>query len=214
MTTDIYNLKHEKVGVTELPESVFGVSFKATVVKQVLDAQVANQHGPWAHAKTRGEVRGGGRKPWRQKGTGRARHGSTRSPIWIGGGKAHGPRNDKDYSQKVNRKMRRTAIAMILSKRLSDGELMLIDSMKIESPKTKFLASGLREFLGMQKRAKSYNALLIPSMEEKGIARAGANLPKSKVLNPASLNVYDLLNYRHILVDKEAIETISRTYKK
>ncbi|MEN9342013.1 MAG: hypothetical protein RIQ54_269, partial [Candidatus Parcubacteria bacterium] len=91
MNTDVYNIKNEKVGSIELPQSVFGVAWSAALVKQVLTAQLANARRSWAHAKTRAEVRGGGRKPWRQKGTGRARHGSTRSPIWVGGGKAHGP---------------------------------------------------------------------------------------------------------------------------
>src|SRR5262249_16420253 len=100
MKADVYNLDNKVVGTVELPDSVFGVKWNAVVVKQILDAQLANKRAPWAHAKDRSEVRGGGRKPWRQKGTGRARHGSTRSPIWVGGGKAHGPRNERDYSQK------------------------------------------------------------------------------------------------------------------
>src|SRR5438128_620292 len=134
---DLYNVKREKVGTVELPEAVFGVPWKNAVVKQVLDAQLANRRIPWASAKDRSEVRGGGRKPWRQKGTGRARHGSTRSPIWVGGGKAHGPRPERDYSQKINKKMRRAAIAMVLSKKLTDGELSILDTLTIEAPKTK-----------------------------------------------------------------------------
>jgi large subunit ribosomal protein L4 len=108
---DVYNLKNEKVGTMELPADIFGARWNASLVKQVLEAQLANRREPWAHTKTRGEVSGGGRKPWRQKGTGKARHGSTRSPIWVGGGVAHGPRNDRDYSQKVNKKMKRAAFS-------------------------------------------------------------------------------------------------------
>jgi hypothetical protein len=96
MKVDLYNLKNEVVGTAELPDTVFGVAWKPALVKQVLAAQMANRREPWAHAKDRSEVSGGGKKPWRQKGTGRARHGSTRSPLWSGGGKAHGPRNDRD----------------------------------------------------------------------------------------------------------------------
>ncbi len=99
MKAPVYNLKNEKVGEVDLPESVFGVRWNSILVAQVLRAQMANKRRPWAHAKTRAEVRGGGRKPWRQKGTGRARHGSTRSPLWVGGGKAHGPSKLRDYSQ-------------------------------------------------------------------------------------------------------------------
>src|ERR1700691_279808 len=102
MKTSLYNLKNEIVGQTELPDRIFGAKWSPTLVKQVLEAQSANKRSPWAHAKDRSEVRGGGRKPWRQKGTGRARHGSTRSPLWVGGGKSHGPRNERDYTQKVN----------------------------------------------------------------------------------------------------------------
>ena len=91
MKADVYNLNNEVVGTVELPENVFGARWNASLVKQVLDAQLANRRSPWAHVKERSEVRGGGRKPWRQKGTGRARHGSTRSPIWVGGGVSHGP---------------------------------------------------------------------------------------------------------------------------
>src|SRR5262249_12450273 len=142
---------------------IFGAKWNAVLVKQVLDAQVANGHEPWAHTKNRSEVRGGGRKPWRQKGTGRARHGSNRSPIWVGGGKAHGPRKDRDYSQKVNKKMKRLALFVTLSKKAKDGELKIFENLAIESPKTKALSESLRGILAMRKNAKRYDALLVPS---------------------------------------------------
>src|SRR5882724_1844322 len=110
MKTDLYNLKNEVVGSVELPEEVFGARWNGSLVEQALIAQQANKRRPWAHAKTRAEVRGGGRKPWKQKGTGRARHGSTRSPLWVGGGKAHGPSKDRNYAQKINKKMKRLAL--------------------------------------------------------------------------------------------------------
>lgn len=212
MKTDLYNVKREKVGTVELPEAVFSVAWRASVVKQVLEAQLANRRAPWASAKDRSEVRGGGRKPWRQKGTGRARHGSTRSPIWVGGGKAHGPITERDYSQKINKKMRRTAIAMILSKRLTDGNLTILDSMKLEAPKTKMLAMQLREFMAMPKTKKNFDVLMIPAMEDKTILRAGRNLPKSKISGAASLNVYDLMNHKNIIIDQTAVDQIAKTY--
>src|SRR5271170_2228139 len=135
MNADVYNLQNEKVGTMELPADVFGARWNETLVKQVLEAQLANRRSPWAHTKTRGEVRGGGRKPWRQKGTGKARHGSTRSPIWVGGGVAHGPRNDRDYSQKVNKKMKQAALFVVLSRKAKDGEVKVFETLSMEAPK-------------------------------------------------------------------------------
>jgi large subunit ribosomal protein L4 len=205
--------KERKGSTTEIPDGLFGVRFKAVVVKQVLQAQEANARIPWAHAKNRGEVRGGGKKPWRQKGTGRARHGSTRSPLWIGGGSSHGPRNDRDYSQKVNKKMKRTAIAMILSKKLKDGELKFVDALNVSAPKTKILASHLVNFIAHVKRVKKFNMLLIPSVENKAVGRAGRNLPKTKITYPGSLNAYDLMNYGTILVETNAVSAMTKQYE-
>ena len=129
-------------------------------------SRIARQ--PWAHTKTRGEVRGGGKKPWRQKGTGRARHGSTRSPIWVGGGVAHGPRNDRDYSQKVNKKMKRAALFAALSHKAKDGEIEVFDTLALEAPKTKVFASALDTFLTMKKTAKRYDVLLVAANAGRG----------------------------------------------
>src|SRR3989339_1280264 len=117
MEAKIYNLKNEEVSSIKLPEDIFDRKFSEALVRQVLLAQLANSREPWAHAKGRGEVRGGGKKPWKQKGTGRSRHGSIRSPIWKGGGKSHGPTNERDYTQKVNKKMKRVALFSVLSKK-------------------------------------------------------------------------------------------------
>ena len=211
MKTEVYNLKNEVVGEMDLPDEVFGRSWRSSLVKQVLDAQLANLRRPWAHVKGRGEVRGGGKKPWRQKGTGRARHGSIRSPLWVGGGKAHGPIKTRDYSEKVNKKMRRGAILCALSRKLTNGEMKVIESLKIEAPKTRVLASHLRDLIKTAKTVKKFDVLMIPDSENKALPRAAKNLVKTKVLNPKSLNVYDLLNYKNLLIDQHALETI-RTY--
>jgi len=208
MKVEIFNKKNEKTGQIELSESVFGRKWNADLVHQVLVSQMANIRKPFAHAKGRGEVSGGGKKPWRQKGTGRARHGSIRSPIWIGGGVTFGPTKEKNYSKKINKKMRRVAIFAILSKKLDDGEIKFIDSLEIESPKTKILAGVLKN---ISEGAKS--ALLVPSVGSKNIYKAAVNIPKIFAIDPRSLNVYDLLRYKMILIDKKAAETVEEHYK-
>ncbi len=212
MKADLLNLENKVVGELNVPETVFGVRWNESLVHQALIAQQSNRRRPWAHVKDRSEVRGGGRKPWRQKGTGRARHGSSRSPLWIGGGKAHGPRNDRDYSVKLNKKMRRLAIFSVLSKKFKDNEVRFFDALEVEAPKTKILAQNLRGILEMSKLKKKYDVVLVPDLESKNIGRAAKNLTKTKVINPTSLNVEDLLNHKNILIDQRAIEVINKHY--
>ncbi len=210
MQADIYNWENKKVDTLELPE-VFNTRWSPALVQQVLLAQLANRREPWSYVKGRGEVRGGGRKPWRQKGTGRARHGSIRSPLWIGGGKAHAPTKERNYTQKVNKKMRRTAILSILSRRLRDGELKIFDDLSVAEPKTKVLAGKLKAVLG-NKTLRKPDVLLVPAGENKNIFRAASNIPKTKAIGPESLNVYDLLNYKAIWLDKRAVEVVAKHY--
>lgn len=212
MKADLYNFESEKTGTLEVPEVLFGARWNAALVHQVLLAQLANARHPWAHAKGRGEVRGGGRKPWRQKGTGRARHGSIRSPLWPGGGKSHGPQKERDYTQKVNKKMRRAAIASVLSKKLDGGAIRFVDAMALPEAKTKMLAARLERFVSRAKGKKAFDALLVPAPGVAGIYRAGKNLQKTKVISAGSLNVYDLMNYRTILIDQAAIPAIAKAY--
>ena len=199
MKTQVYNLKGEKVGDIELSDKIFARDWNPDLVHQVMLAQAANRRHPWAHTKNRGEVRGGGIKPWKQKHTCRARHGSIRSPIWRGGGVTHGPVKDRDYSQKVNKKMMRAAIFSVLSKKLSDGGLKIVDSLKLEAPKTKLLFSAIKIFLP---------ALLVAATDNKLISRAARNIPRVKSLHGASLNVEDLLKYKNVLIDKQAVAEI------
>ncbi len=137
MEAKIYNQTGKESGTIKLPESVFGVPWNADLVHQVIVSMRSNDREAIAHTKTRGEVAGGGKKPWKQKGTGRARHGSIRSPLWVGGGVAHGPRNDKNFSRKINKKMKAKALFTLLSQKMRDGEVVFIDSLKFDAPKAK-----------------------------------------------------------------------------
>ncbi len=199
MKAQVDNLKGESVGEIELSDQIFAREWNPDLVHQVMLAQAANRRLPWAHAKNRGEVRGGGKKPWKQKHTGRARHGSIRSPIWKGGGVTHGPVKDRDYSVKVNKKMAKAAVYSVLSKKLADGHLKVIDSLEIETPKTKALFNSVKNFLP---------ALLIAAKENKNIARASGNIPRAKSLSGANLNIEDIIKYKNILLDKTAVAEI------
>lgn len=210
MTADLYNLENKKVGKLELPEKIFGAKWNPDLIHQVLSAQEANSRKIVAHAKGRGEVRGGGRKPWRQKGTGRARHGSIRSPLWKGGGVTHGPLKEKNYSKKINKKMKRLAVFSALSKKLSDNELKFIDKLTVAESKTKIVAGFIKNFADKQKNS---SVLLIPSPEEKNIYRASANIPRVKSASPSSLNIKDILGHKNVLIDQEALAFIQTHYQ-
>jgi len=203
MKTDIFNLKGDVVGKIELSDKIFNREWNPDLVHQVLLAQINNRRKSSAHAKGRGEVSGGGRKPWKQKGTGRARHGSIRSPIWKGGGVTHGPTKERSYEQKINKKMVHGAIHSVLSKRLAEKELKIIDSLRVNSHKTREAVSTLSVIL-----KNPLNALIIPSPDDKSIFRATSNIPRLKCLSFDSLNTEDLMKFKNILIDKEAAEKI------
>ncbi|MBM3257089.1 MAG: 50S ribosomal protein L4 [Candidatus Liptonbacteria bacterium] len=212
MKVDVYNIENKIVESIEIPDSLFGERWRPALVAQVVTAHRANSRRPWAHAKGRGEVRGGGKKPWRQKGTGRARHGSIRSPLWVGGGKSHGPNKERDYTQKINKKMNRTAIFSILAKKFHSGEVKIVDGLAPKESKTKMLASALRTLTSVSSKVKRFDALLIPAVEEKNTFRAAQNLPKVKAIHPSSLNVYDILNHKRVFIAKEAVPFLTRHY--
>src|SRR5581483_11871569 len=161
MEAKIYNIKGAEAGKIKLSEKVFGQAWNADLVHQVMHSMMSTARKPIAHTKTRGEVRGGGKKPWQQKGTGRARHGSTRSPIWVGGGVAHGPRNEKNYESTVTKKMKTKALYTILSRKWKDGEIIFVDSLKPEEAKTKHAVAALKSLAavkGFEKLGKRTNA--------------------------------------------------------
>ncbi len=205
MKADVFNSKNESVRTTELSDALFNAPWRPELVHQVLMAIAANRRRPWAHAKGRGEVSGGGKKPWRQKGTGRARHGSTRSPIWRHGGKSHGPVKDRDYTQKVNKKMKQAALASVLSRKLKLNELKVFEGFVFEAPKTKFASEMFRGILQTPKKVKRLDVLVVRDPENTGITRAARNLEKTKVLSPNSLNIEDLMNHKYVFVEEKAL---------
>ncbi len=196
MKTAVYNKQSEKVGEVELSDAIFARPWNAPLIHQIVVALAANRRKPIAHTKDRSEVSGGGKKPWRQKGTGRSRHGSIRSPLWRGGGITFGPRNDRDFSQKINKKMTRAALYVALSKKLADGELRIIDDLAIAQAKTKEL------------KWVPQSTLLVPAPDNKMLYRASANLPRVKTLAAQSLNVEDVMKYKNILIDQKAAEQL------
>ena len=200
-----YNSKGKESGEITLPEKVFGVKWNANLVHQVITSLMSSKRKGTAHAKTRGEVRGGGKKPWKQKGTGRARHGSTRSPIWVGGGVAHGPRNDKNYERKVNAKQNAKALASILSAKLRDGEIIFVDQIDFKAAKTKDavdVISSLSKIKGFERISKKTNAALIAlSGKNQAVEKSFQNIGSVSVLETRNINPVEALKYKYILIE-------------
>ncbi len=206
MKTKIYNSKGKEAGSIDLPEDVFGLSWNADLVHEVLTSLNTAARTPVAHTKDRGDVRGGGKKPWQQKGTGRARHGSSRSPIWVGGGVAHGPRNEKNFDRKVNKKVKAKAIATILSAKLRDGEIVFVDSLGFTAPKTKDAIAVLKSLgtIGGCERisTKQTNAAMIATAEKDvNVAKSFANISKVGVSEARNLNPVDLMKYKYLVIE-------------
>jgi large subunit ribosomal protein L4 len=202
MEKTVYNLEGKKAGTINLPDSVFGLRWNADLVSQVVNSLLSSARKNIAHTKTRGEVRGGGKKPWKQKGTGRARHGSIRSPIWVGGGVAHGPRNDKNYDRKVSKKMKAKALYTILSRKLKEDEILFVDSLKLSDVKTKTAVSTLRNFAEGKIISKRKNAAAIAlESKNKETERAFRNLSNVEVLEARNLNPLTLLQYKYLIIE-------------
>jgi len=203
----VYNQEGKKTGETRLPKEVFEVKVNPDLVWQVAVSQMANRRRILAHTKGRGEVRGGGRKPWRQKGTGRARHGSIRSPIWRGGGVTFGPTKKRVFKKKINKKMRRKALFMILSAKVKEKLLLILDKLEITEPKTK-------EMVQIIENLKADSLLIALPRVDKNIILATRNIPRTDVMEARNLNVLDLLSFKYLMVTKEAIKVIKETFIK
>ncbi|MBZ9569343.1 50S ribosomal protein L4 [Patescibacteria group bacterium] len=214
MLIDTYNQDGKKIGQTRLPKEIFDVPLNPDLVHQIAVSQMANRRKVVAHTKTRAEVRGGGRKPWRQKGTGRARHGSIRSPIWRGGGVTFGPRKEKVFKKKTPKKMRRKALFMVLSAKAKEKLLIPLDFLKIEKPKTKLIAEIIENLRSKIKDFKKGSILIALPQKDKNIIRAARNIPNLQTIEARNLNVLDLLSFKYLLTPKEAIKVIKGTFLK
>lgn len=199
-TVTVYNTNNEEVKQVALDEKVFGCEVKPHLLYEVVKMQLANRRSGTASTKTRAQVSGGGKKPWRQKGTGRARFGSTRNPIWTGGGVVFGP-HPRDYSYRVNKKVKKAALKSALSVKLKEEKVVIVDSFDLPEIKTKVLVSILDQ-LGV-------NSACIIDSGNITLEKSARNLPYVKVLRPEGLNVYDILRYDTLVITQACLETIS-----
>jgi large subunit ribosomal protein L4 len=209
MKVDIYNQQGKKTGEISLPEEIFAVEMNQDLVHQVAVSLMANKREGSAKAKDRSEVRGGGKKPWRQKGTGRARHGSRRSPIWRGGGVTFGPTGERNFEKKINRKMRRKALLMVLSEKVRSNLIVVLEDLKLSAAKTKQLAK-IIESLPLEKKSC---LIALPGLE-KDIVTAGKNIPAIRIEEARNLNVLDMLSFKYLVMPKGSIEEIEKNFSK
>jgi len=201
----LYNMEGTPVGEIYLNDGVFGVEVNEAAIYQVVKMQLANKRQGTQSALTRGEVRGGGRKPWRQKGTGRARHGSIRSPIWRKGGVVFAPK-PRDYSYTVPKKIRRLAMKSALSSKVMNNEIVVLDSLKLSQPKTKEMAKVLKNLKVNRK------ALVVLAEKDEVVQRAIRNIPDAKLAYVNTLNVLDILNYDTFIATQDAVRRIEEVY--
>ena len=201
MKVDVLNQQGKKIKTTELPSGIFEAPIKTDLMHQAFVRQMTNARQGTRSTKGRSEVSGGGRKPWRQKGTGRARHGSRRSPIWVGGGKVHTPKS-KEFSLRMPKKMRRAALRSALSIKASQSEILVLDELKIETPKTKEMAETLQTLVGES------SALIILPERDEVIEKSVRNLPRAKTVNAYYLNVRDLLSFERVILPLNAVDVI------
>ena len=200
----VYNIEGKEVGSIELNDAVFGVEVNEHLVHMAVVNQLANNRQGTQSAKTRSEVSGGGRKPWRQKGTGHARQGSTRSPQWTGGGVVFAPK-PRDYSFKMNKKEKRAALCSALSSKVAESQIIVLDEFKLDEIKTK-------KFVEVMNNLKASKALVVLEGENKNVALSGRNIPTVKVTATNEINTYDVLKYETLVVTKAAVEKLEEVY--
>ena len=200
----VYNMKGAEVGSLELSDAVFGADIKEQLVHQAVVTYLANQRQGTQSALTRSEVSGGGKKPWRQKGTGNARQGSIRSPQWTGGGFVFAPK-PRDYGKKMNKKERRAALFSVLTDKVNNDNLIALDEMKFDEIKTK-------NFVEVLNNLKADDALVILSESDKNVILSGRNIPTVKVITTESINTYDVLKYKKLIATQDALKKIEEVY--
>lgn len=220
MEAVLYSQEGKEIGKTEIPKGIFDIPWNADLVHEVIRLMNSNSRMNIAHAKTRGEVRGGGKKPWKQKGTGRARHGSSRSPIWVGGGTTHGPRNDKNYTRKINKKAQNKALLTILSKKFNEGELLFVDTMNISEPKTKQakqILISLSKIKGYERLAtKTKNAAIIAtSTKQPLVEKSFNNIGSVSIEEFRNINPVSVLNHKYLIINdpETALKSLSSRLK-
>jgi len=207
MKIKVYNLEGQESGQMDLSERIFDIPVNEDLIHQVVVSQMANSRVAIADTKDRGEVSGGGKKPWKQKGTGRARHGSSRSPIWKGGGVTFGPTSDRNFSKKVNKKMKAKALFMILSDKLKENKIMVFEKMELEKPSTKKMISFL------DKMSVKSKALMALGDRDRNMIKSVSNISNVSTIAGDSVNVVDLMKNDILIVSKEGIRKIEETYK-
>jgi large subunit ribosomal protein L4 len=221
MEATIYNQTGKSTGKITLPESVFGAKWNGDLVHQVVVSEQANMRTPVAHTKDRGEVRGGGKKPWKQKGTGQARHGSRRSPIWIGGGITHGPRNEKIYTKKINKKMKAAALYSVLSEKWKKGEILFVDDLKTSAMKTKEAKEILTSISAIegysQITTKRKNAALLAiGSKSKDVEKSFSNIKSVTVGELRNITPAQVLQYKYLVISRpeESVQFIANKVSK
>jgi large subunit ribosomal protein L4 len=200
----VYNMEGKEVGNIELNDAVFGVEVNEHLVHAVVVAQLANKRQGTQKAKTRSEVSGGGRKPWRQKGTGHARQGSTRAPQWTGGGVVFAP-TPRDYTIKLNKKERRLALKSVLTAKVQENKFIVLDELKLDEIKTK-------KFQAVLDNLKVNKAMVVLNENDKNVVMSAKNIPNVITAQTNTINVYDILKYNTMIVTKAAVETIQEVY--
>ena len=208
MEAKVYNQNGEEIEILTLPEKIFGCSWNPNLVRQVYLSERTNKRKNIASTKDRSEVSGGGKKPWQQKGTGRARHGSIRSPIWIGGGVTHGPRNERSYYEKINKKARRRALLTVLSQKLRENEILFLDGLNIAEAKTKE-AKVILDRLPMDHLATKL--FVFPERDEKAF-KALRNISNVRIIEARNLNTSQLLNHKYVIFSGNSEKKLEETF--
>lgn len=210
----VYDIEGKEISTLKLEPEIFGQKLNPDLVYQVVVSQMANKRKAIAHTKDRGEVSGGGRKPWRQKGTGRARHGSIRSPLWRGGGVTFGPRKERVFAKKIPLKMKRKALFMVLSGKVKNNLLILLDKLEIEKPKTKLIVEIIKNLKSKIKNFQKGSVLIVLPKMDKNIILAARNIFNVKTIQATDLNALELLSFKYLLMPKDSIKVIKNTFLK